>query len=91
MILGAITLFLMFVFRFRLEREMIYKFKYSFLISLMALFGFLSTVVAGRSVSGYNVEWTREFLPVTLLFTWGFFSFIVLIYEYFRLGKVDRN
>jgi hypothetical protein len=91
MILGTITLFLMFVFRFRLEREMIYKFKYSFLISLMALFAFLSSVVLGKNVSGYNVEWTRQFLPVTLLFTWSFFSFIVLIYEYFRLGKVDRN
>ena len=91
MILGAITFFLMFVFRFKLEQEMIYKFKYSFLISLMALFGFLLTAAVGTRVSGLYLEWTRQYLPLTLLFTWCFFNFIVLVYEYFRLGKVNRS
>ena len=91
MILGTITLFLMFVLRFRLQREMIYKFKYSFLISLMALFGFLLTAAIGTRVSGLYLEWTRQYLPLTLLFTWCFFNFIVLVYEYFRLGRVDRS
>lgn len=90
MILGTITFFLMFVFRFRLEQEMIYKFKYSFLISLMALFAFLLTAAAGTSVSGLYLEWTRQYLPLTLLFTWCFFNLIVLVHAYFRLGRVDR-
>jgi hypothetical protein len=91
MILGTITFFLMFVFRFRLEQEMICKFKYSFLISLMALFAFLLTAAVGTSVSGLYLEWTRQYLPLTLLFTWSYFNLIVLIYAYFRLDRVGRH